>query len=666
MYKDKKQILSDIFPYIVTIIFLILSILLIINHEFWADEMRAWNISSSSESFKQLINYLRDSEGHPYLWSTLLYIISHYLVNNPETMKILHLTFSVTTVFLILKYAPFNKISKIMLVFSYFFFYEYSIISRNYAISILFMIIFCILYKDKYKNLISISIVLLIMGLGNIYSFIISIIFFFFLFFEIITERRNNKKRLNKIHFSIVFIVMMASIFLLYWQLGSQFTGTALTPSIFSTIRNNFFGEFFKIIKIIPESIIKSYLPIPSFNLNFWETNMIITFLSNINVSLVYLFGGILFFIPIFFLKKKVLFLYILANFSIAIVPAIIWKGYLRHIGHHFIILIVCIWISSLEENGSYLITRFGKFSKKLSVWFLIICLGFSLIGGIVAFYYDYRYPFTSAKKAADYIKSSYNNINDLLIIGYTFHPSETIAGYLNKELYFPDSLKENKFSRFLSWSKMHGGYDINLPIQSAYNFLLTGKEILLIITDASISDEEVLANNGLEKIEQDFSNSIVSWEHFKLYKFKNDIEDLSNWKELKKINALNFKENWKNFNNSEIKIINNNQIFIEALNDDPNFESNFQIPKISAKDKLFIKIDIEVDNACSLVVYFKRLNSQYNEEDTDTMSLSTGLNTVLIRIEDVNKLEGIRIDPVNIKQNCIINNIDFFQITRK
>ena len=244
MYKDKKLIFSIIFPYLVTIIFLILSILLITHHEFWADEMRAWNISSSSESIKQLIGYLRDSEGHPYLWYALLYIISHFIVNNPETMKILHLTFSVTSVFLILKYAPFNKISKTMLVFSYFFFYEYSIISRNYAVAILCIIIFCILYKDKYKNLIPISIVLFIMSLGNIYSFLISIVFFLFLFFEIILERHDNKNKLNKIYVSIAFIVMIASVFFMYWQLGSQFKGTALTPSIFSTIRNDFFGEF--------------------------------------------------------------------------------------------------------------------------------------------------------------------------------------------------------------------------------------------------------------------------------------------------------------------------------------------------------------------------------------------------------------------------------------
>ena len=197
-----------------------------------------------------------------------------------------------------------------MLVFSYFFFYEYSIISRNYAISILFMIIFCILYKDKYKNLISISIVLFFMGLGNLYSFIISIIFFLFLFFDILTERHRSKNSLNKIHALIVLLIMTASILLFYWQLGSQLKGTTVAPSMSSLIRNISFGKLLNILTITPKSIIKSYFPIPNFNLNFWETNIITSFLSNISVILIYLLGAILFLIPLFFLKKSFIYIY--------------------------------------------------------------------------------------------------------------------------------------------------------------------------------------------------------------------------------------------------------------------------------------------------------------------------------------------------------------------
>lgn len=658
MCKNKKQIISIIFPYIISAIFLIISIILIINHEFWADEMRAWNISSSSLSISELIYNLRLGEGHPYLWYFLLYFISHFLTDNPEAMKVLHLTISVVTTLLILKFAPFNKIIRVMVVFSYFFFYEYSIISRNYSIAILCMIIFCILYKNKYKNLISISIVLLLMGQVNIYSFMISIALFLFLVWEIFLERKNIENKLNKFIFPIFILIAMGSIMLIYWQLGSQLRGNAINSSIFSIFKRMLLGGNTEALTKIPEMFVKSYLPLPKFNLNFWETNSITTFLSSINVILVYLLGALLFIIPLFFLKRKILFIYLIGNLSIILVPVFIYKfSLLRHYGHHFILLIVCVWISCLKPEEKYLISSKKTFYPKLMNSFLVICLAFSLIGSGVAYYFDYRYAFSSAKKAANYIQNEYN-LNDLVIIGYHFHPSETIAGYLNKELYYPYSLKENKFSKSLSWPYMKWPFDIYLPIQSAYNFLLEEKETLLIIAGASDNDKNVLKMLGFKKIEKDFSHAIVSWEDFSLYKFENNMEII-------KLSPVNFQKNWKNFRNCENQII-DNKVFIKSLSDDPSFESNFQIPPLSESDKLLIRIGIETTVGCDLEIHYKRKNSSYSANDLNTKKIVAGYNDILIEVEDLKNLESFRIDPVNIKNDCFIDKIEIYRISKK
>jgi hypothetical protein len=156
--------------------------------------------------------------------------------------------------------------------------------------------------------------------------------------------------------------------------------------------------------------------------------------------------------------------------------------------------------------------------------WFLVVILCISIAGSAIAYYYDYRYPFSTAKKAAEYIESEYD-LDELIVIGYSFHAGETIAGYLNKELYYPYSMNENKFSKSLSWSEMQWSYDVNLPIQTAYSFLIKGNEVLLIISTEC--EEELLIKNGFSKIEKDFSNSIVPYEYFNLYVFENDIEQL-------------------------------------------------------------------------------------------------------------------------------------------
>jgi len=137
-----KKFYNRFFPYIFIIIFLALSILLITHHEFWRDEVHAWDIAKDSQSLSQFVHYMRQSEGTPYLWNFILFLVSHFISSNIEVMKVIHLTFSTAAAFLFLKFAPFNKLARVLFVFGYFSFFEYSIISRNYAMGIMLIFIF--------------------------------------------------------------------------------------------------------------------------------------------------------------------------------------------------------------------------------------------------------------------------------------------------------------------------------------------------------------------------------------------------------------------------------------------------------------------------------------------------------------------------------------------
>ena len=96
------------------------------------------------------------------------------------------------------------------------------------------------------------------------------------------------------------------------------------------------------------------------------------------------------------------------------------------------------------------------------------------------------------------------------------------------------------------------------------------------------------------------------------------------------------------------------------------DFESNFQMPKIAGKGKVFIEIEITVESGCDLIIYYKRSDAQYSEKDSVKKTLYGGSNIISIEVDNLSNLEGIRIDPVNVKQDCIINSIEFYQITKK
>ncbi|GAI09525.1 unnamed protein product, partial [marine sediment metagenome] len=206
--QNRSVLLEKAYPFIITAIFLILSIILIYHHEFWRDEIISWHFGSESSSFTEFLKVVRLDGTNTYSWYAILYFISHFITDNIESMKVVHLAISTVSIFLILKYAPFNKIIRAMIVFGYFLFYEYSIISRNYALGILFIVIFCILYKNKYRNILTLGIVLFLMGQGSILSFLISIAFFLMLVFELIADWKGIRKSINKVHLTVTFLIV--------------------------------------------------------------------------------------------------------------------------------------------------------------------------------------------------------------------------------------------------------------------------------------------------------------------------------------------------------------------------------------------------------------------------------------------------------------------------
>ena len=513
--QKKIPFFGNYYNLIVLITFIALSIILILKHEFWCDEILAWHLSSESQSISQFINWLTHSYGHPFLWNLILYITSHFITSNIESMKVIHLIISTAIVFLFLKYAPFKTFIKVLFVFSYFIFYEYSIISRNYSLGVLFIILFCILYKEKYKNLLLLAIVLFFMGQSNLYSFVISMVFTFILILDILRDRKKIKKEVNILILLGFFLIVLIGIVLIFLQFKTEiFKGNAFTHSISQKL-SNFFNIYEISFKNVERGFVSAFLPIPEVRIGFWNTNLIVVLLSNY----VYLISIVIFLISILILKRRTITLFILGTIGISIIPLFIYVGYLRHFGHFFILFISALWISNLENNDDKFLFNINcKSIKAISNTFLIIILVVSAIGSGIASYYDYRYPFSSGKLVAQFISENYSGKN-IKIIGYHYYSAETVAGYLNKDIYYPE-MKE--YSKFVNWETRNK----NLSLVDAFkdiDSIINGGEIFLFVKDQlpiTKQEEDEIKNEYDEIREIKFENNIVSRENFYLYEF--------------------------------------------------------------------------------------------------------------------------------------------------
>ena len=511
--RNFDEFIEKYFHYIVTAVFLVLSIILITRHELWRDEIQAWMIGAETHSISEFIKEMRGGQGHPYLWNAMLAFISHLITDNIESMKVLHLAISTANIFLFLKYAPFNKAVRLLFVFGYFPFYEYSIISRNYAIGILFMIIFCILYKNKYKNILPISIVLFLMGQTNIYAFVISISLFLMLIFDLILDSRKEKISVKKVYVFLAVIIILAEIFFVYWQLKSQVPGGSLRDIFIKPV-----NEYVQSAKTIFSAFIRAYIPVPVFKIDFWTSNLIANLLPNIVPILIF---PVIIIATLFIIKKRVLFLYIIGNAAIAFIPFFLYSGSTRHYGHFFILFIICLWITNINckdntDKIDYLVKFKNNTNKKISNVFLVTILSLSVIGASFAFYFEYRYPFSCAKSVAKYIEDNFDK-DRVVIAGFKDSASETVAAYLNKEIYYTQS---GKFSRLLSVSERKSA-TMEDSFKAAEGFKTRDNDVIVIIDYSSFKDQGIPEKYNFEKINRYFNSSIVPDESYYLYIYK-------------------------------------------------------------------------------------------------------------------------------------------------
>ena len=132
-------------------VFLILSVVMFVYHEPWYDEIQAWMVASDA-SFGEMIFTLPHYEGHPPIWTLLLSIFAKTGVPMEIGLRIPTLLFSAIAAFLVIFKAPFKKWIRCLIPFSYYLFYQYTVICLPYSMMFLVFVLAAMFYKERNKK----------------------------------------------------------------------------------------------------------------------------------------------------------------------------------------------------------------------------------------------------------------------------------------------------------------------------------------------------------------------------------------------------------------------------------------------------------------------------------------------------------------------------------
>ncbi|MDB5288788.1 MAG: hypothetical protein JWL69_29 [Phycisphaerales bacterium] len=139
------------------------------HHEPWRDEADAW-LAARDMGLRQLFHWLGPA-GWPGLWYLLLMPLAK--AGLPVTaMKLLHAALAIGVVGLIAFFAPFSRLMKVLIAFSYFIIYEYAAVSRGYVLTVLLLLLIAMVLSARERRYVLLGVLLFLLFNATTHGFL--------------------------------------------------------------------------------------------------------------------------------------------------------------------------------------------------------------------------------------------------------------------------------------------------------------------------------------------------------------------------------------------------------------------------------------------------------------------------------------------------------------
>lgn len=396
--KHKKQInIMGIIIYL--IIYATISISVGLKHEHWSDEAQSWLIARDN-NILGILKRMR-YEGTPALWCIFLKIL---ICLNVQYNQLCFVTTGLTLIGIIFLFKNKNlpTIIKCLIPYTYFIFFEYTIVARSYSMLFSILMIIAYLYPKKEEHLFKYGImVFLLMNVSLHGTLIAGGLWLEFLINEIIKSNEISKiERKKKIFF--------------------------ITEAIFFIC---------VIIQAFPASdctygISTEYTSLESFN---FLLGAISVSKSNIFTIAIACFLLIMIFICLYSKKKD----YNIKN-SLILFPNMIFICIILYTWHHIGIIFYCILFAIMTTDY-----KEEKIKRNVMYVSLMIIIFIQIFWSIACSINDYQCNYSPCEDVSEYLKEV--GIENKKIYGATYY-------CIGINAYFDENIFSNFKCSYYSW----------------------------------------------------------------------------------------------------------------------------------------------------------------------------------------------------------------------
>ena len=398
----------------------------IAHHEMWGDEIHSWNIVKASAGFFDLMHNIR-YEGHPPLWYLVMWNVSKF-THNPAYVQGIHWFIALVSVFLILFYSPLPISSRLLLPFGYYFLFEYTVLSRNYALAVLLTICICIiLRKDfRYKMLLYYGLLYLLVNTHLLGMLIAASLHLYFLF---VFRQKNPAKPVINIHTLIGPLIIIAAVYFIF-------------PPSDSEMNVQFWLSRWGVRNFINfgQAPLRAFIPVAAWwKYDFWNSEFIIEFAKGNNILVIISVCLSVFIVTCLILalqKNRASQVLFCGNLLFSFITAMTFftLGSARYAGFLYIAFIAAYWLYCYKTSPA-------KKYKFIINGLLII----QLIASVTPVVRDIKYPFSNAYRVNELLEKVPPNEKTVT----DYWALNAIEAFADRSFYCVDLQKEVKF---LKW----------------------------------------------------------------------------------------------------------------------------------------------------------------------------------------------------------------------
>lgn len=418
--KKKKNSWIEI---IVLSCFIAFSVTMFFFHELWYDEIQAYMLAKDA-SFHELIFVATHYEGHPPLFSLLLAIFAKTNVPMDFGLRIVSFMFSLIGAYLVIFKAPFKRWIRCLIPFTFFIFYQYTVICRPYAMMFAAFMLAACFYKTRNEKPIRYILSLYLLCWCSSYGILFAGCFCVIWTIEIFKSNWGKdfgKTIIKDKRFWCLWGILIGTLFILFLIYPK--------PNTFAT---NFYNKEHPL-----RALIYTFFMMPAdamfTDVGFFGSlqNNSYQFVNGSALSIGAYFISIVILVVVYFVtyihRKRRMFIFPYATF--ATFAAV---GYMcnHHIGITVLYFVFLMWTCFDESVDKRELPEFiRKFNLKYNnlcnkgAWFVfILCLGMSLLWTIMSCYNDIIHEVWYAK-SLNKVFEDYNLTDYRIIADWSYLP---------------------------------------------------------------------------------------------------------------------------------------------------------------------------------------------------------------------------------------------------